>query len=138
MLNRVVLQGRLTRDPELKTTRNNIEVCSFTVAWSEKYKDHERKLFCNCTAWRQTGAFVSRYFVKGSPILVEGSLETRKYTDKDGRERSVMELICDKVHFCGDKPGGDATGGHKKTSDAAASDFEELPPFTDDDDGLPF
>ena len=80
MLNRVVLQGRLTRDPELKTTRNNIEVCSFTVAWSEKYKDHERKLFCNCTAWRQTGAFVSRYFVKGSPILVEGSLETRKYT----------------------------------------------------------
>ena len=102
----MILQGRLTRDPELKTTPNGVEVCNFTVAWSDKYKDNERQCFLNCNAWRQTGVFVDKYFKKGQEIAVEGQLETRKYQDKDGNNRSVTELTCDKVHFCGPKQGG--------------------------------
>ena len=70
MINKTVLQGRLARDPELRTTQSGVEVVSLTIAWSEKYKDVESKLFLNCTAWRQTGLFINSYFNKGQEICV--------------------------------------------------------------------
>lgn len=69
MVNHLILQGRLTADPELRTTQSGTSVCSFRVAWSEKYKDTETKLFLGCTAWRGTGELVSKYFSKGKEIL---------------------------------------------------------------------
>lgn len=134
MLNKTILQGRLVRDVEMRTTAAGISVASFTVAWSEKYKETETKCFLSCTAWRATGEFVNKYFTKGQEICVEGSLSTREWEDKEGNKRSTIELTVDKAHFCGTKQDGAArsTGGG---TDAPAPSFSE----TDDSDGeLPF
>ena len=133
MLNKTIVQGRLTRDPELRTTPSGVSVTSFTVAWSEKYKETETKLFLDCTAWRQTGEFIQKYFQKGQEIVVEGKLSTRKYTDKDGLERSVTELTVDQAHFCGPKQAsGDTSNTYQAPADSG--DFAEIA----DDGELPF
>jgi single-strand DNA-binding protein len=132
MLNYMVLQGRLTRDPELRNTQSGTPVCSFTVAWSEKYKETETKLFLNCTAWRGTGEMVSKYFSKGKEIIVEGKLDTHEWTDKDGSKRSTNEMVVDRVHFCGPKDGG---GSAPAAPYDAHSDFPEI---GEEDGELPF
>ena len=103
MINKTILQGRLTRDPELRTTNTGLDVCNFTVAWSEDRKDSETELFLDCTAWRQTGVFIAQYFSKGKEIAVDGRLETQKYQDKQGNNRQKVVLTVDKAHFCGKK-----------------------------------
>ena len=108
MINRMVLQGRLTKDPELKVTPSGVEVCSFTVAWNKEIKGVKKECFLNCVAWRQQGVFVNDFFNKGKGIIVEGELETKKYTDRDGNNRSVIELITDAVHFWDSKGSGQA------------------------------
>lgn len=133
LINKTIVQGRLVRDPETRTTQSGVAVCSLTVAWSEKYKETETKLFLNCTAWRQTGEFIQKYFQKGQEIVVEGKLSTRKYTDKEGQERSVTELTVDQAHFCGPKQGGGDTS-NTYHAPVDAGDFEELA----DDGELPF
>lgn len=130
MLNHTVLQGRLTRDPELRNTQSGTPVCSFTVAWSEKFKETETKLFLNCTAWRGTGDMVSKYFSKGKEIIVEGKLSTREWTDKEGNKRSTNEMVVDRVHFCGPRDGGPAGS----PINVSAGEFTEEP----DDGELPF
>lgn len=110
MINRLVFQGRLVRDPELRTTQSGVSVASFTVAWSEKYKETETKCFLPCTAWRATGEFVSKYFTKGQEINVTGKLQTREWEDKEGNKRSTIELVVDEAAFCGSKSDG---GGFK-------------------------
>jgi len=82
MLNHTVVQGRLVADPELRTTQSGTSVCSFRVAWSEKYKETETKLFLSCTAWRGTGEMIAKYFSKGKEILVEGKLSTKSWDDR--------------------------------------------------------
>ena len=129
MVNHAIIQGRLCADPELRQTQSGTSVCSFRVAWSEKYKETETKLFLNCTAWRGTGEMVSKYFVKGKEIAVEGKLSTRDWEDKDGNKRSSIELTVDRVHFCGSK--GDSSG---VPVSASADDFKEI----EDDGDLPF
>lgn len=132
MVNHMTLQGRLTRDPELRQTTGGVSVCSFTVAWSEKYKDRETKLFMPCTAWRATGEMISRNFSKGREIAVEGSLSTREWTDNEGGKRSVIELTVDRVHFCGPKP---AEGSNAPESPSPNNqDFMDL----NEDGELPF
>ena len=132
MINHLTLQGRLTRDPELRQTTGGVPVCSFTVAWSEKYKDRETKLFMPCTAWRATGEMISRNFSKGREIAVEGSLSTREWTDNEGGKRSVIELTVDRVHFCGPKP---AEGSNAPESPSPNNqDFMDL----NEDGELPF
>lgn len=118
MLNKAILQGRLVDDPELRHTTSNVAVVSFKVAWSEKYKETETKCFLSCTAWRNTGEFISKYFRKGQEIVVEGQLTTRSYKDKDNNSRSITELVVDKAHFCGKKQ------EHSTRTDI--SDFEEV------------
>lgn len=102
-INRVVLQGRLCADPELRRTQTGTPVCSVTVAWSEKYKETERQLFMDCVAWSGLAEFLSKHFRKGQELAVEGFLTTRKWEDKQGQKRSSTECILDKVHFCGPK-----------------------------------
>ena len=134
MLNHFSLQGRLCADPELRTTQSGTSVCSFRVAWSEKYKETETKLFLNCTAWRGTGEMVSKYFSKGKEIVVEGKLSTRDWTDRDGNKRTSDELTVDRVHFCGPKDGNGAPSNNAPAPSDGHSDFAEA----EDDGKLPF
>lgn len=159
MLNSVIIMGRLTSDPELRTTQSGLSVTSFTVAVDRNYKsDEERETdFINCVAWRGTADFVTRFFKKGQMIAVQGSLQTRNYEDKNGNKRTAVEVIADNVSFCGSKnessnTTGNTYGAANAANDAAAAftaasndSFSVLPdssdafPFgADDDEGLPF
>jgi single-strand DNA-binding protein len=139
VINRTVIQARLTADPVLRTTQSGVSVCSFRIAWSEKYKDNETKLFLQCTAWRGVGEFISKYFTKGQEIAVEGKLSTRDWTDNDGNKRSQVEMTVDNVSFCG--PKRDNTGSRSQdvppppddTGLFGDRDFEPL-----DDEQMPF
>ena len=103
MLNHITIMGRLTRDPELRRTGSGIAVASFTVAVDRDFggRDGGEKEtdFIDCVAWRQTGEFVSKYFTKGSMIVVSGRLQIRSWTDKDGNKRRTAEVVADNVYF---------------------------------------
>ena len=131
MVNRMILQGRLCADPEMRRTQNGTAVCSFRVAWSETVKDRETKLFLNCVAWQGTAEMICKYFRKGKELAVEGRLSTREYDDRDGNKRSVTELTVDRVHFCGKNE--DAQGMPPRTD--GKSQFVEM---DEDDSDLPF
>ena len=106
MLNLVALMGRLVYDPELKTAQNGTNVCSFRIAVDRSFarQGEERKAdFIDVTAWRQTAEFVCKYFQKGSMIAVEGSLQTTSYQDKNGNNRTKVEVVASNVSFCGSK-----------------------------------
>lgn len=138
MLNHTVVQGRLCADPELRTTQSGTAVCSFRIAWSEKIKDTETKLFLACTAWRSTGEMISKYFTKGKEIIVEGKLSTRDWTDREGGKRQSNELTVERIHFCGPKDGSNDSGGYHVAGapvDVRADDFQEI---GDEDGELPF
>ena len=98
MVNKLILQGRLTKDPELKQTQTGVSQLVFTVAWSEKYKETETKCFLLCKAWRHTAEFISNYFRKGSEIVIEGRMVTEKW-----QEESVTLCVIDKAHFASSK-----------------------------------
>ncbi|MBO5990939.1 MAG: single-stranded DNA-binding protein [Lentisphaeria bacterium] len=111
-MNRVILMGRLTADPELRQTPSGISVATFTVAVDRRYqaKGQERESdFIPCVAWRQTGEFISQYFQKGRMIAVEGNLQTRKYEDKNGNKRTAYEVIVDQAYFADSKPSQSAS-----------------------------
>lgn len=133
MLNKAIIMGRLTRDPELKYTPNNVPVCTFSVAVDRSFvrQGEERQTdFINIVAWRSTAEFVSKYFAKGRMINVVGSIQTRSWDDQDGKKRYVTEIVADEVNFCGDK----------KSDSAQSSDsFSDSGFLTvDTDDDLPF
>lgn len=141
-LNKVIIGGRLTADPELRQTQSGISVVTFTVVVNRQYsKDEQREAdFLNVTAWRATADFVARYFRKGSAICVCGSLRTRSYTAQDGSSRHVTEILADDVMFVDSKD--EATGTQPGSAgyippaytQSNSPKFEELK--TDDD--LPF
>ena len=101
MLNHITIMGRLTRDAELRRTGSGTAVASFTVAVDRDYNQDGQKEtdFIDCVAWRGTGEFVSRYFAKGSMIVVSGRLQIRTWTDKDGNKRKAAEVVADEVYF---------------------------------------
>lgn len=106
MLNIVALQGRLTHDLELKTTPNGVSVCAFSIAVDRDYKsaDGEKQTdFINCVAWRGTAEFICKYFTKGQMLTLKGQVQTRRYTDKDGNNRTAFEILAEAVNFCGGK-----------------------------------
>lgn len=123
MLNLIVLQGRLTKAPELRKTQNDIAVCTFTLA-VDRDRDRGKADFVKCVAWRSTAEFMTKYFVKGQMAIVTGSLQSRDWTDKEGNKRTDWEVQVDLVNFAGEK----------KTADVSATEFYEL----DDGDDLPF
>ena len=146
MINMVALMGRLTFEPELRTTPSGVSVLRFQVACDRNYQrsGQDRQTdFIDCVAWRQTAEFISRYFHKGSMIAVEGSIQTSSYTDKSGNPRKQVEVVANNVSFCGSKnetgTGSAVSGGFNEPAPSYASadnsDFEEI---VDDDDDLPF
>ena len=141
MFNLVVLTGRLTADPELRYTANNTPVTSFSIAVNRRYKAGEESQadFINIVAWRQTAEFVTKYFSKGSMIGIEGSIQTRRYVDKDtGKNRTAFEVIANNVQFVESKRDGNAAPaeGNPSFSNAGNNEFVEIDNGNDDD--LPF
>lgn len=134
MINKVILQGRLTKDPELRHTQSGTAVASFTIAWSEKRGEQETKLFLPCVAWSGTAEFICRNFKKGSALAVEGKLTTRNWTDKDGNNRSSIELTVSDVHFTEGKK-EEASAPHiEPSAPAPFAGFSELA----EDEDMPF
>ena len=132
MYNRAVLIGRLTADPELKTTQSGVSVCSFRIAVDRAYKkDGERGAdFITIVAWRQAAEFVCRYFTKGKPIGIEGSIQTRDYTDKEGNKRNAVEVVADRAFFVESK--GDSPKANDVPPSGQASDgFEPVDGYDD-------
>ena len=138
MLNHVTIMGRMVRDPELRQLDNGTSVTSFSVAVDRTYVDkttNERQAdFLNVVAWRQTAEFVCKYFHQGDMIALEGSLQSRKYTDKDGNNRTAIEIVASNISFCGGKNGGNANTA--TTNDAPATMVANAP--SEDNDELPF
>lgn len=119
MLNRVILMGRLTANPELKTTGSGVNVTSFTIAVDRNYvkNGEERKAdFINVVCWRQTAEFVCRYFSKGSLIAVDGQLQSRTYQVQDGTNRYVVEVVADQVSFTGERRENNGGGQPSQTN----------------------
>lgn len=141
MLNKVILMGRLTRDPELKYTTANVPVCSFSIAVDRRFvKQGEQRQadFINIVTWRNTAEFIAKYFVKGQMINVCGSLQTRQWDDAQGVKHYATEVIADEVNFCGDnKSGSGASGGSAPQYSAPQNHNEGFAPVDTDDD-LPF
>lgn len=143
MFNLVVLTGRLTADPELKTTQSGISVTSFSIAVDRRYRAGEERQtdFINVVAWRQSAEFVAKYFKKGNMIGIEGSIQTRKYTDKNGNNRTAFEVVANNVQFVETKRDSapsavEYTAPAASFSNAGANDFADLGDIADDD--LPF
>lgn len=109
-MNKIIIKGRLTRDPELRQTGSGVPVCNVTVAVDRAYsKEDKRTDFFDCVFWRQGAEFVGKYFAKGREILVEGEMQSRKYQDKEGNNRTVWEIGNAHAEFCGSKPDGGNT-----------------------------
>lgn len=126
-MNRILLQGRLTKEPEIRLTTKNDKVARFTLAVDRDFNREETD-FINCVAFKATAAFIESYFGKGDMILLAGRLQMQQYTAKDGSNRTAAEVMTDNVWFC---------GGKGKTKDAAAG--AQLAPVEDDGDGqLPY
>ena len=140
MLNKIFIMGRLTRDPELRTTNSGTSVASFSLAVDRNYKgaDGEKETdFIDCVAWRSTAEFAAKYFTKGRMAVVEGRLQIRPWTDKEGNNRRSAEVLVDNMYFGDSKRDGD-TGGARPASgpvNVSANDWQEV----DEEEGdLPF
>lgn len=144
MLNKVFIMGRLTRDPELRRTQSGTPVASFSLAVDRDFKDKdtgERATdFIDVVAWRQSAEFVSKYFSKGRMAVVEGRLQVRSWTDKEGNKRRTTEVVADQVYF-GDSKKDDAGSGYSGGYGPQAGTYPAPGQYAelDDDDGdLPF
>lgn len=137
--NKVIIGGRLCADPELKTTPSGISVTSFSVAVNRKGKDGEQAAdFINVTAWRNTAEFITRYFKKASSICIVGSLQTRKWKDKDSNNRSSTDVVADEAYFVDAK--GEAPAATAQAADYVPAAYTEAAPRFEDigDEDIPF
>lgn len=157
MLNKAILMGRLTRDPEIRYTPNgNIPVVSFSIAIDRNYSGKGERItdFIDIVAWRRTAEFVSQWFTKGMLIVVVGSIQTRRWQDKNGNNRTSVEVVADEVQFGESKKSRETNGGYQPAGGAYSapqqpaahpapsfdmpsgdSDFSEI---SDDDGEVPF
>ena len=143
-MNKAILVGNLTKEPEQRTTSSGIAVASFTVAVNRRYKTQDGQQqtdFINCVAWRGTAEFVAKYFSKGSRIGVVGTIQTRTYDDQNGNKRYVTEVVADEVEFAGDKAQNQdmqkPTEQESRTADELfAEDLVDFQPL--DESKLPF
>ncbi len=155
MLNRIVLMGRLTRDPELRHTQSGTAVASFSLAVDRDFKNRETGEkstdFIDIVAWRNTAEFVSKYFTKGSLAVVEGRLQIRDWQDKDGNKRRSAEVVADNVYFGSSKRDSESAGSYGGYAPAPAAPASYAPPaapqapasngfeaLSEDDGELPF
>ncbi|MBQ7307846.1 MAG: single-stranded DNA-binding protein [Clostridia bacterium] len=134
-MNRAILLGRLTKDPDLNTTSSGISVCSFTLAISRRYSNSngERETdFINIVAWRTNAEICHKYLKKGSQVSIIGSIQTRTYDAQDGTKRTVTEVVAEEVEFVGSKA---SNGGQEETQSEEKPKVSKLEPI---DDTLPF
>ena len=144
-MNVVVLVGRLTDNPELRKTNNDISVTRFSIAVDRQFKSGEERQadFINIVAWRQSAEFICRYFTKGQRIGIEGSLRMNRYTDKEGNNRTTYEVVVNNAHFVESKRDSGNAGGYAPAAPASApqslsnSDSGDFSEIASDDD-LPF
>ena len=132
MINKAILMGRLTRDPELRHTGSGTPVCSFSVAIDNGYGDNRSTDFINCVAWNKTAEFVDKYFTKGRMIIVVGRIQARTWEDRDGKKNYVTEVVASEVAFGESKK--DAGGGSAGYTPADGDGFTPI----DSRDDLPF
>lgn len=141
MLNKIFLQGRLCKDPELRRTQSGTAVASFALAVDRDFKDRttgeKAADFIDIVAWRQTAEFVARYFTKGRLAVVEGRLQTRSYEDKNGGKRKAVEVVADNVYFADSRKDGDSSPP-PAAYEAPTSKPGEFTELADDDGELPF
>ena len=148
MLNRIILTGRLTRDPELRHTQTGTAVASFSLAVDRDFRNRDSGEkgvdFIDVVAWRNTAEFVSKYFTKGRMAVVEGRLQIRDWTDREGGKRRSAEVVADNIYFGDSKRDGE-TGGASFSRPAAPADYgmppvggDQFAELADDDGELPF
>lgn len=141
-INKSILGGRLTADPELKQTASGISACSFTIAVNRRYaKDGQQEAdFITCQAWRQTAEFICKYFKKGSSICVTGAIQTRSWTDNNGQKRYATDVVVDEAYFVDGKNDAEQaqtanTGSYMPPAyNTQQPQFEQI----SDDEKLPF
>lgn len=145
MLNKVIIMGRLTHDPEVKKVNNDISVCSFSVACDRdivnKQSNERETDFFNVTAWRSTADFVGKYFSKGRMIVVVGRLQQRNYTDKNGNKRTATDIIADNIYFGDSKKDSETSDNTSAPSAGYAANTSQNSDFAKIDEGdgdLPF
>lgn len=137
-MNVAIIMGRLTADPELRTTQSGLSVCKFTVA-CDRYNKDKGADFIRCIAWKNTADMIAKWFSKGKMIAVEGSIQVDNYEDKDGNKRTITSVLVNRVNFCGDKSGNSGNSGNGNKQNAPAQqasssnddlgdlgDFEEI------------
>lgn len=139
MINKVILMGRLTKDPELRYTNNKTPVCSFTIAVNNGYGEKQQADFINCVAWNKTAEFVTKYFIKGRMIIIaDGRISTRSWETQDGKRAYATEVVANEVNF-----GESKTSPQLNTPQTAAQppmqdDDDDFTPLDEEDDDLPF
>lgn len=142
MLNKIVIMGRLVRDPEKRTTQSGVTVTNFTLAVDRDYTNGDQKEtdFIDCVAWRNTGDFVAKYFSKGRMAVVAGRLQLRKYTDKEGNNRTAAEIVTDNVYFGDSKKDGQAApvSGETPTAPSPTPAPSAFAALEGPDEELPF
>ena len=145
-MNKVIIMGRLTRDPEMRQTPSGVTVCRFSIAVNRRFAKEggQNADFINCTAWRQTADFICKYFQKGSMISVVGNLQSRSWENQEGKKQYATDVVVDEVYFTGSKSESGTQGGdgfvqpHQK--DDAFGDIDSMGFQTIDgsEDDLPF
>ena len=144
MANKVFCIGRFVKDPEQRQTGSGISVCSFTLAVDRPYKQGDNKItdWIDCVAWRNTSEFICKYFSKGDPVVIEGSIQTRMWEDKNGQKRKAIEVVVDNVEFVPRTKTADNSAPAENVvpiesaSFSAGSEADFMP--VDDDEDLPF
>ncbi|MEE1186001.1 MAG: single-stranded DNA-binding protein [Acutalibacteraceae bacterium] len=139
MLNKVVLMGRLTDNPELRHTSNDVALATFTLAVERNFRSGDERVtdFLDIVCWRNTAEYVSKYFVKGQLVAVEGSIQVRSYTDKNGNNRRAWDIVASQVYFAEsrrDRSANDADFSNAAIDNTSGDDFTEF----DGGDDLPF
>lgn len=132
--NKAIIGGRLTKQPELKTTPSGVNVCAFAIATTQRIPGGKNvTLFMDCVAWRKTAEFICNYFNKGSSILVDGELQRREWTEQQGAKHMIIELVVSNAYFVDSK-------ADSRPADVSAQETQEQPNFQElaDNDDLPF
>lgn len=148
-MNKVILMGRLTRDPEMRQTPNGVAVCSFSIAVNRRFAKEGQQTadFINCTAWRQQAEFICKYFQKGSMIAVVGNLQSRSWENQEGKKQYATDVVVDEVYFTGSKNESHTAGSDsgytvqpQPRNDNAFGDIDSMGFQTIDgsEDDLPF
>ena len=134
MINKVILMGRLTKDPELRYTNNKTPVCSFTIAVNNGYGEKQQTDFVNCLAWNKTAEFVTKYFTKGKMIVIaDGRISTRSWETQDGKRAYATEVVAKEVSF-----GETKSSQQTATQQPMQDDDDDFTPLDEEDDDLPF